>query len=85
MKETYQPEGILPRLVWKLTIPALVIFPTSIMVLFEIHQRFKGNFLNELRVSFNNKSCLFMVTYLASLKLKYCEIAVILNKHIALS
>ena len=23
------------------------------MVLFEIHQRFKGHFLNELRISFN--------------------------------
>ena len=28
---------------------------TSIMVLFEIHQRFKGHFFNELRVSFNPK------------------------------
>ena len=27
-------------------------FPTSIMVLFEIHQKFKGHFLNELCVSF---------------------------------
>ena len=27
-------------------------FPISIMVLYEIHQRFKGHFLNELRVSF---------------------------------
>ena len=26
-------------------------FPTSIMVLLEIHQRFKDHFLNELRVS----------------------------------
>ena len=34
---------------------AFVIFPTSIMILFEIHQRFKGHFLNELRVSFNEK------------------------------
>ena len=32
---------------------AFVIFSTSIMVLCEIHQRFKGHFLNELRVSFN--------------------------------
>ena len=31
---------------------AIVIFPTSIMVLFKIHQRFEGHFLNELRVSF---------------------------------
>ena len=29
-----------------------VIFPTSIMDLFEFHQRFKGHFLNKLRVSF---------------------------------
>ena len=32
---------------------AFVIFPTSITVLFEIYQKFKGHFLNELRVSFN--------------------------------
>ena len=35
-----------------LKVAAFVIFPTSITVLFEIHQRFKGHFLNELRVSF---------------------------------
>ena len=35
-----------------LKVAAFVIFPTSIMVLFEIHQRFKGQFLNELHVSF---------------------------------
>ena len=35
---------------------AFIIFPTSIMVLFETHQRFKGHFLNELRVSFKNIS-----------------------------
>ena len=29
--------------------------PISVMVLFEIHQRFKGHFLNKLRVSFNVK------------------------------
>ena len=29
---------------------------TSMMVLFEIHQRFKGHFLNELRVSFKTSS-----------------------------
>ena len=36
-----------------LKVAAFVIFPTSIMVLFEIHQRFKGHFFNELRVSLN--------------------------------
>ena len=36
-----------------LKVAVFVIFPTSIMVLFEIHQRFKGHFLNELRISFN--------------------------------
>ena len=36
----------------KVKVAALVIFPISIMVLLEIHQRFKGHFLNELRVSF---------------------------------
>ena len=34
-----------------LKVAAFVIFTTSIMVLFEIHQRFKGHVLNELRVS----------------------------------
>ena len=32
---------------------AFVTFQISIMILFEIHQRFKGHFLNELHVSFN--------------------------------
>ena len=27
------------------------------MALFEIHERFKGHFLNEFRVSFKNISC----------------------------
>ena len=36
---------------WKY-IAAFVIFPTSIVVLFEIHQWFKVHFLNELRDSF---------------------------------
>ena len=31
---------------------AFVIFPTSIMALFENHQRFKGHFLNKLRFSY---------------------------------
>ena len=35
-----------------LKVAPLVIFPTCIKVLFKIHQRFKGHFLNELRVSF---------------------------------
>ena len=35
-----------------LKVAASVIFPTSIMVLFEIHERFKDHFLNELRISF---------------------------------
>ena len=30
------------------------MFTTSIMLLFELHQRFKGHFLNELRVSFKD-------------------------------
>ena len=34
---------------------AFVIFPTSIIVLFEIHQKLKCHFLNELRVSFKRK------------------------------
>ena len=37
-----------------LKVAAYVIFPTSIMPLFEICQRLKGHFLNELRVSFND-------------------------------
>ena len=37
-----------------LKVAASVIFPTSVMILFEIHQRFKGHFLNELRVSFKS-------------------------------
>ena len=37
-----------------LNVATSVVFPTPIMVLFEIHQRFKGHFLNELRVSFEN-------------------------------
>ena len=36
-----------------LKVAAVVIFPTSAMVLFEIHQRFKGHFLNEFCVSWN--------------------------------
>ena len=39
-----------------------VIFPTSIMVLFEIHQRFKGHFLNKLRVSFKVNFKIYDVT-----------------------
>ena len=36
-----------------LNVATFVIFPTSIMVLFEIYQRFKDQFLNKMRVSFN--------------------------------
>ena len=36
----------------KLEVAAFVIFPSSIMVLFGIHQRLKVHFLNELRVFF---------------------------------
>ena len=36
-----------------LKVAAFLIFPTPIMVLFDIYQRFKGHFLNELRTSFN--------------------------------
>ena len=35
-----------------LKVTAFETFPISIMVLFEIHQGFKGRFLNELYVSF---------------------------------
>ena len=28
---------------------------SNIIVLFEVHKRFKGHFLNELRISFNEK------------------------------
>ena len=37
-----------------LKVAAFVIFSTFIMVLFEIHQRFKGHFLNKLRVAFKD-------------------------------
>ena len=40
-----------------LKVATFVIFPTSIKVLLDIHQRFKGHFLNELYVSF--KHCFF--------------------------
>ena len=36
-----------------LKVPAFVIFPTSVMDLSEIQQRFKGHFLKELCISFN--------------------------------
>ena len=36
-----------------LKVAAFVIFPTSIKVLFETHQKFSGHFLKELRDSFN--------------------------------
>ena len=36
-----------------LKVAAFTIFTTSIMALLEIHQRFKGQFLNELRISFD--------------------------------
>ena len=39
-----------------LKVAAVGIFSTSIIVLFEIHQMFKGHFLNELCVSFKNLS-----------------------------
>ena len=38
-----------------LKLAAFVIFPTSIMVLFEIHESFKGHICKELPVSFNDK------------------------------
>ena len=37
-----------------LKVAAFVIHSTSIMALFEIHQKCKSHFLNELRVSFKN-------------------------------
>ena len=51
-----------------LKVAAFVKFPTSVMVFFEIHQRLKGPFLNELRVSFN----LFLIDY------AYCKLCNIL-------
>ena len=36
-----------------------ITFPTFVMALFEIHQGFKGNFLNELRVTFNDTLTVF--------------------------
>ena len=39
-----------------LKIAVVGIFSTSIIVLFEIHQTFKGHFLNELSISFKNLS-----------------------------
>ena len=41
-----------------LKVAAFVIFPASIMVSFEIHERFKGHFLNEIRVSFKSSALL---------------------------
>ena len=38
-----------------LKVAVFLIFPTSIMVLLEIHQRFKGQFLNELHVSITQR------------------------------
>ena len=35
-----------------LKVAAFIIFPTSKIVLLEIHLRFKGHFLNEMRLSF---------------------------------
>ena len=37
-----------------LKVAAFVIFPTSAMVLFEVHQRVKGHFLNEWHVPFSH-------------------------------
>ena len=39
------------------------MFPTSIIVLFEIHQRFKGQFLNEFRVSFKLTVLIFWAKF----------------------
>ena len=36
-----------------LKVAPFVTFPISVMVLLQIHQRFKGHFLNEGHVSFN--------------------------------
>ena len=45
-----------------LKVAGFVIFPTSIMVLLEIHQRFKGHFLKELRVSFKKHTADLLFT-----------------------
>ena len=50
---------------WK--VAAFVVFTTSIMVLFEIHQRFKGHFLKKLRVSFKKWECLNRVLFILTL------------------
>ena len=43
-----------------LNVAASVIFPTSMMILFEINHRFKDHFLNKLHVSYNYEIlCLF--------------------------
>ena len=39
-------------------VAAFAIFWSSIMVLFEIHKKFKGHFLNELCVSFKGQNCI---------------------------
>ena len=66
---------------WK-NIAAFVIFPTSIMVLFEIHQWFKVHFLNEFRDSFkeiktlqlyHNKKKLLLLLLLLSFVIHYCS------------
>ena len=42
-----------------------MIFQTSIIVLFEVHLRFKGHFLNELRVSFRCMTLLSLLTLIS--------------------
>ena len=46
-----------------LKVSAFKIFPTSRMVLFEIYQRFKGNFFKELRVSSQGKKVFYSIQY----------------------
>ena len=50
------------QLRWRklLKVAAFVIFLYSIILLFKIHQKFKGHFLNELRVSFHK--CLYTIS-----------------------
>ena len=49
-----------------LKVAAFEIYPTSMMALFEIHQRFKGHFLNELRVSFKDATLIKLQIFYGS-------------------
>ena len=45
---------------------------SNIIVLFEVHKRFKGHFLNELRISFNEKKLnLFLHGHIMSIDMNH--------------